>query len=163
MYVQAAENMNCLNHRKRTNSHAFTLLELLVVISIMAVLTTVGVVSYTTAQKKARDANRRTALRDIQNAFEQYFSICGYKYGVTAAGDLTKNTSLICTDTVPATTLITYPGDPLGGNYQCVGSCTITSYTVCPPVVVVNGAVSSYLETENCTTANQSCCLKNQQ
>lgn len=52
----------------------FTLLELLVVISIIGILIALGTVSYSTAQKKSRDAKRKADIKNIQNGFEQYYS-----------------------------------------------------------------------------------------
>ncbi|MBI2103909.1 type II secretion system protein [Candidatus Woesebacteria bacterium] len=51
---------------------AFTLIELLVVISIIGILVTIGFVSFTSAQKQARDAQRRSDLKQFQTALEQY-------------------------------------------------------------------------------------------
>lgn len=55
----------------------FTLLELLVVISIIGILVALGAVAFTTAQQKGRDARRRGDLKAVQNAFEQYYSESG--------------------------------------------------------------------------------------
>ena len=52
----------------------FSLLELLVVISIIAILVGLSAVSYSTAQKKARDARRRGDMRAVQAAYEQYYA-----------------------------------------------------------------------------------------
>ena len=52
----------------------FTLLELLIVIAIIGVLTALATVSYSNAQKKARDAQRKSDLKAIQNAMEQYYA-----------------------------------------------------------------------------------------
>src|SRR3989344_8006301 len=53
--------------------HGFTLIELLVVISIIAVLVGVASVSYSNAQKKARDNRRKSDLKSVQQALELYF------------------------------------------------------------------------------------------
>jgi len=58
----------------------FTLLEMLVVIGIISVLVSMGFVSYSTAQKKARDAKRKLDLGVIKNAMEQYYSLCNGSY-----------------------------------------------------------------------------------
>lgn len=50
----------------------FTMIELLVVISIIAVLSTIALVVYTTTLKNGRDAKRQSDLRQIQSALEQY-------------------------------------------------------------------------------------------
>lgn len=58
----------------------FTLFELLVSISIIAILTAIATTSFSSAQKKARDARRMQDMNAIQKAAEQYNSFSGYKY-----------------------------------------------------------------------------------
>jgi prepilin-type N-terminal cleavage/methylation domain-containing protein len=53
-------------------TRGFSLLELLVVISIIGILVSVGVAAFTTAQAKARDSRRRADIKAMQDAFEQY-------------------------------------------------------------------------------------------
>lgn len=64
----------------------FTLLEMLVVIGIIAVLVSMGFVSYSTAQKKARDAKRKLELGSIKIAMEQYYSLCNGSYPTSDLG-----------------------------------------------------------------------------
>lgn len=52
----------------------FTLVELLIVISIIAMLSVVGLVSYTNFLKNSRDAKRQSDIKFIQSALEQYFA-----------------------------------------------------------------------------------------
>lgn len=52
------------------NNAGFTLVELMVVISIIAILSVVGVVVYSNVQKSARDAQRRSELEAIAQAYE---------------------------------------------------------------------------------------------
>jgi prepilin-type N-terminal cleavage/methylation domain-containing protein len=54
---------------------SFTLLEMLVVIGIIGILIGIGTVSYSTVQRKARDAKRKQDLKSIQNCLEQYYSV----------------------------------------------------------------------------------------
>lgn len=61
-------------------------MEMLVVIGIIAVLVSMGFVSYSTAQKKARDAKRKIELSSIKNAMEQYYSLCNGIYPVSDGG-----------------------------------------------------------------------------
>src|SRR3989344_814117 len=53
----------------------FTLVELLVVISIIAILSAIGLTMYSVAQKSARIAKRIADLRSIQTALELYYNV----------------------------------------------------------------------------------------
>jgi len=53
-------------------SRGFTLIEMLVVISIIAVLAGVGLATFTNAQKKSRDARRMADLEAVRSALEIY-------------------------------------------------------------------------------------------
>ncbi len=50
----------------------FSLIELIVVITIMVLLTTVGVVSFTSANANARDGKRKADLAQVQSALVLY-------------------------------------------------------------------------------------------
>ncbi|HTK33378.1 MAG TPA: type II secretion system protein [Candidatus Paceibacterota bacterium] len=55
----------------------FTLVELLIVISIIAILTGIIVTSLTASKSKSRDSQRVSDINQIQLALEQYFDRCG--------------------------------------------------------------------------------------
>ncbi len=50
----------------------FTLIELLVVITIILVMSGIGVVSYTGAQRNARNSKRKADLEQLRSALEMY-------------------------------------------------------------------------------------------
>lgn len=105
----------------------FTLLEMLVVIGIIAILVGLGTTSYSTAQKKARDAKRKSDLKAIQNALEQYYSICGYQYPTPNGG---KFTTIYCPN--PTQGILTnVPSDPKTTTPYPCNSCTQSNYQVC--------------------------------
>jgi prepilin-type N-terminal cleavage/methylation domain-containing protein len=56
----------------------FTIIELLVVVTIISILVTVATVQYHAIQVHSRDANRRDSLSAYRVAFEQYKSVSGY-------------------------------------------------------------------------------------
>lgn len=60
-----------------SNQKAFTLVELLVVISIIAILSVIGITIFSSTQKAARDAKRRSDLKAITNALEQFKAVNG--------------------------------------------------------------------------------------
>ncbi len=75
-------NVNHLRYNTRRTLPGFTLIELLVVIAIIGILSTLAVVSFTTARRRARDAQRIANVKQIQNALEFYFGEMNqYPYG----------------------------------------------------------------------------------
>lgn len=62
----------------KQNLRGFTLVELLITISIIAVLSVIGFVIYTSVLKQGRDSKRQADLRSIQAALEQYNNDQGY-------------------------------------------------------------------------------------
>lgn len=124
-------------------SPGFTLLELLVVISIIGILITMGSVAFTTAQKKSRDAKRRSDVKAMQNAFEQYYAANSSSYDVCN----TMGTSTYLPSGLPK--------DPkTQANYPCTGSAT--SYCVC---ALLEGTNEGNATDSNCTfgTGNYQC------
>lgn len=111
----------------------FTLLEILVVIGIIMVLVGIMTVSYGTAQRKSRDARRKSDLSAISNALEQYFSICNYVYPTPVSGAL--KSPVVCGTT---TLMPKVPGDPKTG----------ASYTMSQTVVGADYTIGASLETE---------------
>lgn len=57
-----------------TNNKGFTLIELMVVIAIIGILTSIGLVSFSGARAKANDAKRRADLKTLQTALEGYYN-----------------------------------------------------------------------------------------
>lgn len=55
------------------NPSGFTLVELLVVISIIAILSVLGISLFSGVQQKARDTERRAEINAIKDALEQRF------------------------------------------------------------------------------------------
>jgi len=120
------------NKLKITNKNAvpagrqgFTLFELLVSISIIAILVAVATASFSAAQKKARDARRTEDLGSIQKAAEQYYMLndSSYPNGLCSAGTAwTVGTQVV---------LEAFPLDPRGVGYTLGVPCTGAGYCLC--------------------------------
>lgn len=109
-------------------SKGFTLLELLVTISIIGILIGIGSVSFSTAQKKGRDSRRQGDLAAIQKAMEQCYALdTEYPASLGSVGD-----PLECGSPV-STTLQAVPADPKDSTlgYIEVGTPWSADYRLC--------------------------------
>lgn len=71
-----------------TQSHGFTFIELLVSVTIVAVLMATAVVSFSSTNTKARDAKRKADLETIRSALEICRANTG-SYPATITGSIT--------------------------------------------------------------------------
>ncbi len=111
----------------------FTLIELMIVITVIAILITIAVVSFTRVQKQARDARRKAELRSISQAVQAYY---------VDNGSYPANGSAL---TTPVSYMASYPTPPAGGaagaTYTYTPSADGTSYVLC--IGTETGAVGS--------------------
>lgn len=61
-------------YKNKANSRGFTLVELIVVIAIIGLLTTIGISSYARVRLLARDAERHNDLNQMRLALELYYT-----------------------------------------------------------------------------------------
>ncbi len=57
---------------RKKEKQGFTLLEILVSVSIIAILTIVGIVSFATVNRRSRDAKRKSDVEQLRSALEMY-------------------------------------------------------------------------------------------
>ena len=76
------------------STNGFTFVELLVVVTIIALLSAIGIASYSQVNKKSRDGKRKSDLQQIRAALEIYRSDQGV---YPASGSGNGNLDLSCT------------------------------------------------------------------
>lgn len=93
----------------------FTLIELLVVISIIGILASLLLAKYTTAEKVARDAQRKSDLNQYRIALENFAAVNGSLYPSSGDGVNFRNIHAVrlCDDATFTGFMSTCPEDPL--------------------------------------------------
>ncbi len=98
-------------------SNGFTLIEVLVATTIVALLTAIGVVSYSSANRSSRDAKRLSDAEQIRAALEMYRADEGhYPISITFGGVLSSGGNVYMSP---------IPSDPkpsVGGEYSYTGA-----------------------------------------
>lgn len=109
------------------NKNGFTLIELLIVIAIIGILATLLMTNFIGVRQRARDAQRKSDVRQMQSALELYRSDTG-SYPASDANNRLNSTacptsSSFKSSDLTTTYMQTVPCDPLGstayhgGNY----------------------------------------------
>lgn len=102
---------NNLKLEKGSGIRGFTLIELLVVISIIGILAAISLVSFTGAQRQARDTQRKSDIKQYQTSIETFASKINGLYP--------SRTTSVRPDTLCATLSLTNcPRDPSSTTYE---------------------------------------------
>lgn len=126
-------------------SNGFTLVELLVVIAVIIILSTIGLGVYKDVAGKARDAQRKSDIDAIAKAYENSYTPDGYR-------------ELMITDFTKGN----IPTPPEGGNYDGeihppASSPRMSSFVVCARLEGFEGS-------DSCTPSGQYCyCISSAQ
>ena len=123
-------------------SIGFTLVELLVVISVIGILASIVLVSFTGSQKQARDTQRKSDLRQYQLSLENYANKNNGLYprrNVTVSADTT-----LCTDLSQTTC----PSDPrevkdATFDYKYQSDGTVSDGTAASAIYVLWGKIEN--------------------
>jgi general secretion pathway protein G len=76
--------MNKIHNIANRSRKGFTLIEMLIVIAIIGILSSIVLVGLGPVQRRGRDARRQSDLRGAQNALELYYNKCGHYPGGAA-------------------------------------------------------------------------------
>ncbi|HPC31084.1 MAG TPA: type II secretion system protein [Candidatus Paceibacterota bacterium] len=153
-----------LNSKKK----AFTLVEMLVVVTVIAILSSMILVGMGGARAKARDARRIADLHNIQNVLELYFAQKGkYPPTPTGATDLAKWTSFVSTLTGAGLGVSQIPSDPINDTtyfYRYGADTSGTTYTLGAKLEQSDPALNSDIDGTsngiNCDDASLVYCVK---
>ena len=107
---------------KKLKTYGFTFIELLVTVTIMAVMMAVAIVSYSSTNVRSRDTKRKADLEVIRSALE----ICRSNTGTYPTSPL--GNTVTCSD--GAVTLKTVPTDPKPPAVYVYTRSTPTTYTL---------------------------------
>lgn len=134
------------------SSKAFTLIELLIVISIIGILVALSVFGLQGARESARDARRKSDLESIRSGIETYRSDCNsYPLALPSSGSpLVGSGSGNCLNT--NTYMSAVPSDPTAGrNYLYSSDGTV--YSICASLENSSAPAVSCGASSSCGTA----------
>lgn len=116
----------------RTKRLGFTLVELLITISLIAILSTIGFSTFFGSQKRGRDARRQSDLNQYRIALENYASGNGGVYpNNTHNGTSTAGSGIFNTSTSVLLPFLTgFPSDPQGKDFFYIADATGLNYVL---------------------------------
>lgn len=121
----------------------FTLIEVLVAATIVALLSTIGISGYQAITRSGRDALRKSDLEQIRSALEIYKS----DYGNYPAPTTT------CVPNMPTSYIYPYPTDPKTAYRYCYNQVSTLQYQLCAHLE--NGSTTdSYCGSQNYCTSS---------
>lgn len=122
----------------------FTLVELMIVITVIAILATIAVVTFTRVQKTARDSKRKEEMHSIVTALQGYYSEKSvYPISATSTAASTALTSALTTNYM--STVPTGPAGASGVNtdYMYITNAAGQTFALCAtlevPTVIATG------------------------
>lgn len=98
---------------------AFTLIELLISVSIIAILIAIGIASYSTLNKQSRDTKRKSDIEQIRSALEMYRAENGhYPSGGCVGATCAFADALVLASELVSTYIPAIPLDPKTGTTE---------------------------------------------
>lgn len=146
---------------KKIDKKGFTLIELLVVVAIIGVLSALLMSNFIGVRQRARDAQRKSDLRQIQSALELYRADIGAYPASTSFSTCGTSAPLKSPDN-SSTYMQTIPCDPLTGSPYTYSTSNGTSYNLIACLENANDSQKDTVNIAPCNnTSNYSYTLKN--
>ena len=106
----------------------FTLVELLVTITIIGILSSIGLGSFSSAQMKARDSERKAHLKQLKDSFEAYYNDHGQ---YPAVGAISWGHPFTNPDNEDTVYMVKLPEDPAQGlTYNYLPAADFKSFQI---------------------------------
>jgi len=113
---------------------AFTLIELMVTVAIIAILTSVAVVSYQGVQDRSRDAQRSNDLNELKISLTSYYEAqIPQVYPIATSKVTLNNTNDVLASNLKPNFIRNIPLDPVNSSsyvYKYMSNSTGTDYTL---------------------------------
>lgn len=130
LYQKFTYSVSSLFRSNKQTSYGFSLLELLIVISIIGILAGLLMVNFVNIRQRGRDAQRKSNLRQIQAALELYRSDIGsYPTSLSSSATTCGPGSWMTAN--GTTYMSTIPCDPNGGAYFYSGGASAYILAAC--------------------------------
>ena len=104
----------------------FTLIEILIVVAIIGLISTMGLVAFQASMRRTRDARRISEVKALQGAAEQYYADHANSYPNNLDGCFTHLSSYLQGFTVAGSEYV----DPKNRAYVCDFTPGLTSYCI---------------------------------
>ncbi len=142
-----------LSQQRNDRIHGFSLVELLITVSIIAILVAIGIASYATINRQSRDTRRKSDLEQIRSALEMYRADNGYYPAANGSSwVVASEPTLGLTTALVPTYLPIIPTDPSSPDqdymYQATNVASGLYYGYC-----ISGGLEGEDPTDTCTPA----------
>ena len=124
----------------------FTLVELMIVITVIAILATIAVVTFTRVQKTARDSKRKEEMHSIVTALQGYYS----EKSVYPVSAVAASANTVLSPALTTNYMASVPVGPVGASgsntdymYVSGGSANNQTFAICATLEVPTGSGSS--------------------
>lgn len=141
---------------KQIKIKGFTLIEVLVVMSLMGILMAISLTAFYSTRKSARDARRKADLEQIRSALEMYRS----DVGAYPTPNSTTNPNWFTNFSISYGSdvyLPVVPSDPISTNLYYYNRPTANSYNVCSTLELSTNLTPT---PANCGSCGQNCNYK---